>query len=476
MKSRILLGSVVLFLVITACRGTFQIGLEPSTPSPTLVLPTAASVPSATPLAPTITPTTIPASPTPQLGTPTALPMGNIVMAAGTTAGEVRGTILPGQDVIYTLRAAQSQPMILIVNSPNNDVTLGVFEPNGNMLLNPANKLTHWQGLLPKTELYTIQVLGGATAENYTLTAKVAQLVNFPTGTSSISLSGATVKGFVFSYAFTGSANQTMTATLNVPSSTAYIDIFGLATGSLLSSAAKSSTWIGILPQTQDYVIEVIPNNGQAVNYGLTVSIGTTAGNIVMASGTTAQVVQGTIQPGQIMTYTLEAGQSQPMILGMNSLNNDVTLGVFEPNGNMLLNPANQLTSWQGLLPQTELYKIQVIGGATAENYMLFAKVPQLVNFPTGTSSITLGGTTVNGYVFSYALGCKANQAMTVSLNVPSSTAYIDIFGLSTGTLLSSTAKATTWTGVLPQTQDYVIEVVPNNGQVVNYSLTVSVH
>ena len=65
---------------------------------------------------------------------------------------------------------------------------------------------------------------------------------------------------------------------------------------------------------------------------------------------------------------------------------------------------------------------------------------------------------------------------MTVSLNVPSTTATIDIFGLVTGTLLSSSAKANTWTGVLPQTQDYVIEVIPNNGQVVNYSLTVSVH
>lgn len=65
---------------------------------------------------------------------------------------------------------------------------------------------------------------------------------------------------------------------------------------------------------------------------------------------------------------------------------------------------------------------------------------------------------------------------MTASLNVPSSTAYIDIFGLATGTLLGFSAKANTWTGVLPQTQEYVIEVVPNNGQVVNYSLTVSVH
>lgn len=471
----LILCSIVFLMVITACRGTFEIGLEHTPTSPISVVSTTTPVPTFT-LPPTLT--AMPTSPTVQrmTPTPTSTSAGNISMATGTTAGVVRGTILPGQDVIYTLEAGQSQPMILILDSPNNDVTLGVFEPNGNMLLNPTKKWNHWQGLLPKTELYTIQVNGGATAENYTLTAKVAQVVNFASGASSVSLSGSTIKGYVFSYAFNGSAGQTMTATLNVPSSTAYIDIFGLASGSLLSSAAKSSTWTGILPQTQDYVIEVIPNNGQVVNYGLTVSIGGTAGDIVMESGTTAGVVQGTIQPGQVMTYTLAAGQSQPMILIMNSPNNDVTLGVFEPNGNMLLNPANKWTRWQGLLPQTEVYKIQVIGGATAENYMLTAKVPQLVNFASGTTSISLNGTTTNGYVFSYALACNANQTMTVSLNVPSSSAYIDIFGISTGTLLSSSAKATTWTGILPQTQDYVVEVVPSNGQVVNYSLTVSVH
>jgi hypothetical protein len=87
-----------------------------------------------------------------------------------------------------------------------------------------------------------------------------------------------------------------------------------------------------------------------------------------------------------------------------------------------------------------------------------------------------LNGTTVNGYVFSYALSCKAGQTMTLTLNVPSTTAYLDAFGIATGTLLSSSAKAVTWTGSLPQTQMYVIEVIPANGQVVNYSLTVSVY
>ena len=289
MKSRIL-STILFLLAITACRGTFDIGLEhsPTSTAPVVPLNTPTFIP------PSSTPTSIPPSPTPQPTATTAPAAVNIIMPTGTTAGVVHGTVQPGQVVTYTLAAGQSQPMILIMNSPYNDVTLGVFEPNGTMLLDPANKWTRWQGLLPKTELYTIQVIGGTTTEDYTLTAKVAQLVNFAPGATSITLNGSTVKGYVFSYAFSCAANQTMTATLNVPSSTAYIDIFGLTTGSLLSSSAKATTWTGVLPQTQDYVIEVIPNNGQVVNYSLMVAVAPATGNIVMPTGTTAAVVQGT--------------------------------------------------------------------------------------------------------------------------------------------------------------------------------------
>jgi len=197
--------------------------------------------------------------------------------------------------------------------------------------------------------------------------------------------------------------------------------------------------------------------------------------NIVFAAGTTAAVEQGAIQPNQVHAYTLSAGQNQPMILILNSPNNDVYLGVTEPDETKLLDPAKKYTNWQWLLPKTELYTIQVYGGVTGEDYTLTAKVAQIVTFPSGATTITLSGSTPNGYVISYALACQANQVMTVSINVPATTAYLDVFGLATGPLLSSSAKATSWSGTLPSTQDYIIEVIPVGGQV-SYSLTVSVH
>jgi len=63
---------------------------------------------------------------------------------------------------------------------------------------------------------------------------------------------------------------------------------------------------------------------------------------------------------------------------------------------------------------------------------------------------------------------------MTVSLNVPATTDYLDVFGLASGPLLSATSKATSWIGTLPTNQDYIIEVIPV-GEEISYSLTVSV-
>ena len=240
------------------------------TPTP---LPTATPPPALntlTPLPPTLTPAPS-STPQPSPTSTTPAPV-DIAFSSGTTAAVVYGTIQPGQVQAYTLSAGQNQPMVLILNSPNNDVYFGVSEPNGNLLLDPAKKWTEWQWLLPKTEAYTIKVYGGKTAQDYTLTAKVAKLVTFPSGSDTLTLSGSTPKGYVFSYAMAAQAGQKMTVNLTVSAATVYLDIFGLATGTLLSSSAQAITWSGTLPSTQDYIIEIIPN-GQVVNYTLKVTV-----------------------------------------------------------------------------------------------------------------------------------------------------------------------------------------------------------
>jgi hypothetical protein len=265
-KSALAMSLAILLVMLVGCNLPNRLAAT-ATPLPTATLPpalnTLTSIPPTLTPAPSLTP--LPAA------TFTPAPI-NIVFSAGTTAAVESGTIQPGQVQAYTLSAGQNQPMILILDSPNNDVYLGVSEPNGNVLLDPAKKWTDFQWLLPKTEAYTIQVYGGKTAQDYTLTTKVAQRITFPSGSSSLTLNGSTPKGYVFSYALACQKNQAMTVNLTVSAATVYLDIFGLATGTLFSSAAQAITWSGSLPATQDYIIEVIPN-GQVINYTLKVTV-----------------------------------------------------------------------------------------------------------------------------------------------------------------------------------------------------------
>jgi hypothetical protein len=442
-------------------------------------------IPSETPLVqtPLETPTIATPAATPQLlSTAAGIPTGSLALSPGTTAGVVQGSIGPGQVQTYTLGAGASQPLTLILDSANDDVTLGVLGPGGNTLLSTASKYTRWQMVLPSTGLYTVQVVGGATTQDYLLTFKLPLRVSFASGATSATLNGTTVRGYLFSYAVYCSGGQTMTASLNVPATTATIDIYGMISGTLLDISAHANTWTGLLPRTQDYVIEVVPAGGQVVNYSLTVSCtgsssGTYGGgDIVFATGETAAVKQGTISPGQVITYTVYASRAQPMILNLESPNWDVTLGVVAPDGGRLFDESVNWTHYQIQTPYTGTYTIKVFGGATTEEYTLTVKVGKLVYFPNEyQTSIVLYGQTNLGYVQTYGFRCTAGQEMTVSLNVDSSRAYLAVFGIQGGTLLSQWDRLTTWTGTLPTTQEYVVEVIPRGGYLVTYILTVTI-
>jgi len=463
---------------------------QPPTDTPQVVLDTPTSLPSPTPLmvqasVATVLPvsTLLPAS-TPQSSAST------FSLITGTTAGVIQGTVQAGQVLSYTLGAGQAQPITLIMDSPNNDVTLGVLDPNGNILLSTASRERSWQMALPINGLYTVQVVGGSGSESFTLTIKLPVVVSFASGASSTTLSGTTVNGYLFSYSLNCASGQTMSAALAQPTSTATIDIYGLTSGTLVDASAGYNSWSGILPQTQDYIIEVVPTNNQVINYNLTVSCtGTPGNNYVPYSPTgnnppsggqlyfypdeTMSVVQGHIAPGQVVTYTVSAKQYQALILILGSPNGDAVLGVIDPSGNQMLDPVDQRTYWQWTLPMTGLYTIQVAGGITAETFTLTTKVAPVLTYPANGNSIYQYRTTTRGLIKSYAFRLSTGVYMTLSLNVPATVAYLDVFGVQTGSILNASTRATTWTGIMPSTQEYVVEVIPG-GTLSAYTLTIS--
>jgi hypothetical protein len=108
------------------------------TATPTLLssLTSAVSLNTATSPAPSPTPVpSVTATPQPDM----------LIFATGATAGVVTGSLTSGQTKTFTVNAEQNQAMILILNSPKNDLILGVTKPDGSTLLDPTKKWNQLQ-------------------------------------------------------------------------------------------------------------------------------------------------------------------------------------------------------------------------------------------------------------------------------------------------------------------------------------------
>jgi len=200
------------------------------------------------------------------------------------------------------------------------------------------------------------------------------------------------------------------------------------------------------------------------------------ATRINFLTGTTTSSVSGLIQPGETKTYVLEASQGQPMIAMTNSFNNDATMSIKTKGGTTILSAASKLSNWQGTLPTTEDYYISIYGGAAAENFTFTVEIPARIKFAPNADSATVSGKTVGGNNVAYTLFASEGQTMKVDLNGTGGNAALTIYGFSDGQpYVRSVTGATTFNFKLPLAQDYIVEVVPMAGQVVNYTLVINI-
>ncbi len=201
------------------------------------------------------------------------------------------------------------------------------------------------------------------------------------------------------------------------------------------------------------------------------------ATRISFLAGATTASVTAPIQAGAVQNYVLGAMQGQPMIVGLNSQNNDVILGMKTAGGTVMLSSTAGQTGWQGSLPQTEDYYLFVHGGATTENFTLSITIPSRIKFAAGAVSAKVSGKTVGGNHVSYVAFAAQGQKMIVDLSGLSGNAAITIWGFADGSpyVNANMSQTTHFSFKLPRTQDYIIEVVPEAGSTVSYTLSVDI-
>lgn len=201
---------------------------------------------------------------------------------------------------------------------------------------------------------------------------------------------------------------------------------------------------------------------------------------IQFAPGATEAEAQGQLQSNGIAGYTLAAQMGQTMQLTLSSNSASARIAVLSPGGVPIPpqrgNPEG--TYWQGVLPATGTYTLQVLAGNATPiaNYGLNVTIPVRITFAPGAISAQVQGTTSNNRVVTYLLKASAGQTMNLNLTAPPNSAGITIYGLDDGQpLIRSQSGATSFSGQLPGTQDYVIQVVPFSNTQVNFTVDVTV-
>jgi hypothetical protein len=113
-------------------------------------------------------------------------------------------------------------------------------------------------------------------------------------------------------------------------------------------------------------------------------------------------------------------------------------------------------------LPTNQDYTVVVAAGSQKINYTLEVMIPSRISFAQGAYSDSVDGTISNHLPTSYILRAGKGQTMTVKVTSPDDVA-LTIYGLTDGDVLTHAggAGASQWSGKLPATQDYIVEVVP---------------
>jgi hypothetical protein len=198
---------------------------------------------------------------------------------------------------------------------------------------------------------------------------------------------------------------------------------------------------------------------------------------IAFAAGTTSGVYTGTLASGAVQSYVLNAGWNQVMMVGVSSPDSRVYLQIRgQWDGNFLAQFSSALVYWQGWLPWTQDYLVEVYNsGGSTEGYTLSVEIPARIQFAQGAYSGSVWGRGSAAQTISYVLWARANQTMTATLSSGTGTVYLNIHGFSGGqSLVASSAAQTSWTGVLPQNQEYIIDAVQNSTWV-DFTLTVTI-
>ncbi|HEX7588177.1 MAG TPA: hypothetical protein VF478_07675 [Anaerolineae bacterium] len=322
--------------------------------------------------------------------------------------------------------------------------------------------------------------------------AQVKRLA-FPPGGTVATMQGALAPNGLDQYVLRALAGQMMTVNFAPSAANMTMQISGADGSVFVSGGVRATTWSGLLPLTQDYFITVLSNATAPTTYSLQVTIPPLNPAVVSdeprrisfpTGGTTATIQGVTATPG-MDRFVIRVLGGQTMSVNISSAQGPAILIIYGADGNVLISDHAGASTWSGQLTATQDYLIDTRSiGSAAVNFTLQVTIPPLssepqpkrIAFPPGgTTAIQQSTLVVNG-MDRWVLRALAGQTMTVNSSTTQGQVILIIFGVQDGNvLISDHAGATSWTGLLPSTEDYYIDVRSVGTVTANYTLQVTI-
>ena len=321
--------------------------------------------------------------------------------------------------------------------------------------------------------------------------------IQFAPGASSATVSGRLQNATPTNYVVRALAGQTMRIELLSDNGVADFSLRGASDGRVLKPLeSRDSLWTGTLPSTQDYVIQIASLANENPTYQLSVAITAaptqptpgptpTTQRIQFAPGANSATVSGRLQNAIPINYLLGAQAGQTMRIELLSDNGVADFSLRGASDGRVLKPLESRDSlWTGTLPSTQDYVIQ-IASLTNESptYQLSVAItaappqpaPQRIQFVPGATWATVRGAASAAQPARYVLHVLSGQTMSINLNADNGSGYITVLKPNGAAMPEAGGELQRWTGTLPTSGNYIIEVFNPGSELANFNLTVAI-
>lgn len=314
------------------------------------------------------------------------------------------------------------------------------------------------------------------------------QRIYFAPGATSAVVGGNLSGGEVARYVLRAIAGQLMTVQATSNGAPVIVTIFD-PNRNIMGYGSTQEQWSGILPITGDYGFNVYPPPYAAsVDYQIRIEITYTSQptptaqptaapeRIQFAPGAVSAQVTGYLASGTSKAYVLGARAGQVMTVASWSSGGPFRVTIADATG-MQLGTANQGESWSGVLPRNGDYRItlQSPAGAPSTNYGMQVTIvnsappptstpipppsAQRIRFQQGATNTSVWGYVDSSSPIRYVLYALAGQVMSVSLSTQHGYPARVTIRTQQSTYLGGADAGQSWSGTLPASQDYYLEV-----------------